>query len=140
MGKQLVFFETPDTVWWGFTGTSVKGGVWGLSSGLFIGLGLVHQRIKVKTIVTGFLIFLIGFVIGLKLINDPKILYFSDPFNHPRNESWAGLLFASAGLLIYLKTKIGAADFRIIVRFVLYGLLGGALGLWIGFALDYSRI
>ena len=131
-GQTIGFLRNPDTVWWGFTGTSVKGGVWGLTSGLFIGLGLVHQRIKVKTIVTGFLIFLIGFVIGLKLINDPKIIYFSDPFNHPRNESWAGLLFASVGLLIYLKTKTGAEDFRIILRFVLYGLPGGALGFGLG--------
>ena len=131
-GQTIGFLRNPDTIWWGFTGTSVKGGVWGLTSGLFIGLGLVHQRIKVKTIATGFLIFLIGFVIGLKLINDPKIIYFSDPFNQPRSESWAGLLFASAGLLIYLKTKTGAEDFRIILRFVLYGLLGGALGFGLG--------
>src|SRR6478735_12133993 len=142
-GQTIGFLRNPDTIWWGFTGTSVKGGVWGLSSGLFIGLGLVHQRIKVKTIVTGFLIFLIGFVIGLKLINDPKIIYFSDPFDHPRNESWAGLLFASVGLLIYLKTKTGAEDFRIILRFVLYGLIGGALGfgfgsLWITFGFKYG--
>lgn len=131
-GQTIGFLRDTDTVWWGFTGTSVKGGVWGLSSGLFIGLGLVHERIKVKTIITGFLIFLIGFVIGLKLINDPKILYFSDLFNQPRSESWAGLLFASAGLLIYLRTKITAGDFRIILRFVLYGLLGGALGFGFG--------
>jgi len=142
-GQTIGFLRNPDTIWWGFTGTSVKGGVWGLSSGLFIGLGLVHQRIKVKTIVTGFLIFLIGFVIGLKLINDPKILYFSNPFDHPRNESWAGLLFASTGLLIYLKTKTSAEDFRIILRFVLYGLLGGALGfgfgsLWITVGFKYG--
>ena len=142
-GQTIGFLRNPDTIWWGFTGTSVKGGVWGLSSGLFIGLGLVYQRIKVKTIVTGFLIFLIGFVIGLKLINDPKVLYFSDPFNHPRNESWAGLLFASAGLLIYLKAKTAAEDFRIILRFVLYGLLGGALGfgfgsLWITVGFKYG--
>lgn len=142
-GQTIGFLRNPDTVWWGFTGTSVKGGVWGLSSGLFIGLGLVHQRIKIKTIVTGFLIFLIGFVIGLKLINDPKIIYFSDPFNNPRSESWAGLLFASAGLLIYLKTKITAEDFKIILRFVLYGLIGGALGfgfgsLWITVGFKYG--
>jgi hypothetical protein len=48
----------------------------GIKQRIIIGLGLVHQRIKVKTIVTGFFIFLIGFVIGLKLINDPKIIIF----------------------------------------------------------------
>lgn len=131
-GQTIGFLLSPKTVWWGFAGTSLKGGVWGLISGLFIGLGLVHQKIKLKIILTGFLIFLIGYVIGLKLINDPKVLYFSDPFNHPRNESWAGLLFAAAGLLIYLKLKTGAEKFIIVMRFAVYGLIGGALGFGLG--------
>jgi hypothetical protein len=142
-GQTIGFLRNPTTVWWGFAGTSIKGGVWGLISGLFIGLGLVHRRIKMQTIITGFLIFLIGFVIGIKLINDPKILYFSDPFNHPRKESWAGLLFGAIGLLGYLKIKAGNEDFRIVVRFASYGLIGGALGfglgsLWITVGVQYG--
>ena len=142
-GQTIGFLRNPATVWWGFAGTSIKGGVWGLISGLFIGLGLVHRRIKTQTIITGFLIFLIGFVIGIKLINDPKILYFSDPFNHPRKESWAGLLFGAIGLLGYLKIKAGNEDFRIVVRFASYGLIGGALGfglgsLWITVGVQYG--
>ncbi len=131
-GQTIGFLRNPDTMWWGFAGTSLKGGVWGLVSGLFIGLGLIYQRIKFKTIIIGFLIFFIGFVIGLKLINDPKVLYFSNPFDRPRDESWAGLLFAAAGLLIYLKTKSGAEDFKTILRFALYGLIGGTLGFGLG--------
>lgn len=131
-GQTIGFLRDPGTIWWGFAGTSLKGGVWGLISGLFIGLGLVHQRIKAKIIITGFLIFLIGYLIGLKLINDPKILYFSNPLNHPRNESWAGLLFAAVGLLIYLKLKMGVEHFIIVLRFAVYGLLGGALGFGLG--------
>ena len=131
-GQTIGFLRNPGTLWWGFAGTTLKGGVWGLIIGLFIGLGLVHQRIKIKIIVTGFLIFLAGYVIGLKLINDPKLLYFSDPFNHPRNESWAGLLFAAVGLLIYLKSKIGAEKFMLVLRFAVYGLIGGALGFGLG--------
>lgn len=142
-GQTIGFLRNPDTIWWGFAGTSLKGGIWGLISGLFIGLGLVHQRIKIKTIVIGFLIFIIGFSIGLKLINDPKVLYFSNPFDHPRDESWAGLLFAAIGLLIYLKAKTGAEDFRTVLRFALYGLLGGTLGfgfgsLWITVGFQYG--
>ena len=131
-GQTIGFLRNADTMWWGFAGTSLKGGVWGLISGLFIALGLVFQRIKTKTIITGFVIFLIGFVIGLKLINDPKVLYFSNPFSHPRNESWAGLLFAAVGLLIYLKIKTRAEDFKIVLRFAIYGLIGGSLGFGLG--------
>jgi hypothetical protein len=131
-GQTIGFLRNADTVWWGFAGTSLKGGVWGLLSGLFIGLGLIFQRIKVKTILLGFLIFLIGLVIGLKVINDPKVLYFSNPYSHPRNESWAGLLFAAIGLLIFLKIKTRAEDFKIVWRFALYGLIGGGLGFGLG--------
>jgi hypothetical protein len=131
-GQTIGFLRNADTVWWGFAGTSLKGGVWGLLSGLFIGLGLIFQRIKVKTILLGFLIFLIGLVIGLKVINDPKVLYFSNPYSHPRNESWAGLLFAAIGLLVFLKIKTCAEDFKIVWRFALYGLTGGGLGFGLG--------
>ncbi|MEO8412634.1 MAG: hypothetical protein ABI472_03205 [Ginsengibacter sp.] len=142
-GQTLGFLRNPGTMWWGFAGTSLKGGVWGLTGGLFIGLGLVRQRINIKTILTGFLIFLIAFVIGLKLINDPKILYFSNPFDRPRNESWAGLLFGAVGLLVYLKIKITAKAFRSISRFAWYGLIGGTLGfgpgsLWIAIGTQYG--
>jgi hypothetical protein len=131
-GQTLGFLRNPDTIWWGLAGTSLKGGVWGLTGGLFIALGLLYPRIKIKTILVGFLIFLIAFVIGLKLINDPKVLYFSDPFNHPRDESWAGILFAVIGFLIFLKIKIAAEEFKVVKRFTLYGLLGGVLGFGLG--------
>jgi len=131
-GQTIGFLRNPDTIWWGFAGTSVKGAVWGLLSGTFAGFGLIYQRLKFKTIVTSLGIFLIGFVIGLKLINDPKMLYFSNPFDHPRSESWAGLLFAVTGLLIYLKIKTNAEEFRLVLRFALYGLIGGALGFGLG--------
>ncbi|MEO8962738.1 MAG: hypothetical protein ABI325_12710 [Ginsengibacter sp.] len=131
-GQTLGFLKNPDTVWWGFAGTSLKGGVWGLISGTFIALGLVYQRIKVKTILIGFLIFLILFAIGLKLINDPRILYFSNPVDQPRDESWAGLLFAVIGLLVYLKIKAGAEEFKVLKRFALFGAVGGVLGFGLG--------
>lgn len=142
-GQTLGFLRNPDTVWWGFAGTSLKGGVWGLISGTFIALGLVYQRINVKTILIGFLIFLILFAIGLKLINDPRILYFSNPVNQPRDESWAGLLFAVIGLLIYLKIKAGSEEFRVLKKFALYGTIGGVLGfglgsLWIAVGSQYG--
>ncbi len=142
-GQTLSFLRSPGTIWWGLAGTSLKGGVWGLMSGLFIGVGLVYPRIKNKTILTGFLIFLIAFLVGLKLINDPKILYFSNPIDRPRNESWAGLLFGTVGLLIYLKINIAAEEFRVVSRFAWYGLIGGSLGfglgsLWLAIGAQYG--
>ncbi len=141
--QTIGFLRKPNGVLWGFTGTSIKGGIWGLLSGLFIGFGLVYQRMKFRTILIGFLIFLTGFVLGLKLINDPKVIYFSDPFNKPRTEFWGGFLLGATGLLMYLKTKINAEDWKVILRFVVYGTLGGLLGfglgsLWITFGFRYG--
>ncbi|MDP4286071.1 MAG: hypothetical protein Q8891_16800 [Bacteroidota bacterium] len=131
-GQTLGFLRHTDIIWWGTCGTSLKGGVWGLLSGIFVGLGLVYKQIKPKIIIVGLFLFLIGFIIGLKLINDPRILYFSDPFNKPRAESWGGLLFAGIALLAYLKVKISPEEFRLIFRFAFYGLIGGALGFGLG--------
>ena len=131
-GQTLGFLRDADTIWWGLAGTTVKGGVWGLTGGLFVALGLLYPRIKTKILLTGFLIFLIGFVAGLKLINDPKLLYFSNFFDHPRNESWAGILFGAVALFIFVKIKISKTDFKIISGFTLFGLLGGSLGFGLG--------
>jgi len=131
-GQTLGFLLRPETIWWGLAGTTLKGGVWGLTGGLFIAPGLLYPRIKTKTILTGFLIFLIGFVVGLKLINDPKILYFSNPFDHPRSESWAGILLASAALFIFMRSKLAARDFKIVSGFSIFGLVGGMLGFGAG--------
>ena len=131
-GQTLGFLRNADTVWWGTVGTTVKGGVWGLVGGSLIGMGLLYKKINPQTIVTAFLLFLLAFLIGLKLINDPKLVYFSDPINKPRQESWAGLLFAAIALLVYLKCKITAAEFSLIFRFAIYGLVGGAIGFGLG--------
>ena len=45
---------------------------------------------------------LICVVVGIHFINEPKLIYFSDPVNKPREESWAGLLFGGLALLAYL--------------------------------------
>ena len=41
-------------------------------------------------------------------------------------------MFAAVGLLIYLKPKIGAEKFMVVLRFAVYGLIGGALGFGLG--------
>jgi len=131
-GQTLGFLRETDTVWWGTAGTTVKGGVWGLLGGGVLGLGLIHRRLDKKTIIIAFALILIGLLIGFKLINDPKLIYFSDPVNKPRSESWGALLVGAIALLIYLKFKLKSEDFRIISRFALWGLIGGALGFGMG--------
>lgn len=130
-GQTLGFLRNPDTVWWGTAGTTLKGSVWGLLGGVVFSLGFLYHRIPKKIIVNGLLLTMAGFFLGYKLINEPMLLYFSDPAN-PRAESWAALLFGAIALLVYLRFRISPADFRLARRFALYGLVGGGLGFGLG--------
>src|SRR5680860_231422 len=49
-GQTLGFLRNPETVWWGLTGTTLKGGVWGLLGGAVLALGFIYNRIPKKTI------------------------------------------------------------------------------------------
>lgn len=130
-GQTLGFLRSPDTMWWGTLGTTVKGSVWGLLGGTVIGLGLIYHRLPKKTIIVAFLLLLAGMLVGFKLINQPMLIYFSDPAK-PRPESWGALLVGAIAMLVFLKYKIEATDFKIIARIVVWGLIGGGLGFGLG--------
>ncbi len=137
MGGQMTYGQTiglllnPETVWWGSLGLTVKGAMWGLLGGAVFSLGFVYQRLSKKMIIAGLLLMILGMFIGIKLINEPMIIYFSDPLN-PRSESWAGLLVGAVTLLTFLSFKMSPADFKVIRRFALLGLIGGGLGFGLG--------
>ncbi len=130
-GQTLGFLKNPDTVWWGTAGTTLKGAVWGLLGGAVFALGFFFRSVPRKTLIVAFLLLILGIIGGFKLINDPMLLYFSDPVK-PRAESWAGLLLGAVFLLGYLKLKIPAENFKIILRFTIWGTIGGALGFGLG--------
>jgi len=130
-GQTLGFLKSPETVWWGTAGTTVKGAVWGLLGGAVFALGFFFRQIPPKTLIVAFVLIMLGMIVGFKLINDPMIIYFSDP-NKPRAESWAALLFGAIFMLIYLKLKINSNDFKVISRFSILGMIGGGLGFGFG--------
>lgn len=130
-GQTLGFLRNPETVWWGTAGTTLKGTVWGLLGGVVFSLGFFFKRIPKRTLLVSLLLLLLGMFAGFKLVNDPMILYFSDPEN-PRSESWAALLFGAIAMLIYLKFKTSSTVFKVIFRFAALGMVGGALGFGLG--------
>ena len=130
-GQTLGFLRHSDTVLWGTVGTTLKGAMWGLTGGSILALGFVFKGTQKKIIITTFFLLILGMFIGFKLINDPMLLYFSDPVN-PRAESWAALLFGAVLILIYLKIKITASEFNIIFRYAFLGMIGGGLGFGLG--------
>lgn len=127
-GQTLGFLRETDTIWWGVIGCIVKGGVWGLLGGAILGLGLTRDRYDRKSLILGLFIMVVAFQMGRELINEPKLLYFSNREDRPRDESWAGLLVGATALLAWMRSRGSAEDFRVPFRFALYGLGGGALG------------
>lgn len=140
-GQTLGFLRDSDTVLWGLLGCLVKGGVWGLLGGAVLGVGLSRDRYDLKTLTIAFIITVAAFYIGVKLINEPKLIYFSNRLDKPRDESWAGLLFAAVAFLGYLRYRGTREAITVPYRFALWGTLGGALGfgggaLWMVFGPD----
>lgn len=130
-GQTLGIIRNPDTFWWGLTGTTLKGAVWGLSAGVFLALGIIYKYVEKRTILWAIVIYVIGMIFGFKLINDPMLIYFSDRAK-PRAESWAALLFGAVLVLVYLKMNIQSRQFKLIPRFAGLGLVGGGLGFGLG--------
>ena len=127
-GQTLGFLRDSDTVYWGLLGCLVKGGVWGLLGGAVLGVGLTRHQYDRKTIAIAFIITILAFYVGVKLINEPKLIYFSNRLDKPRDESWAGLLFAALALLTFLLKRGSPKLDDIPRRFAAWGALGGALG------------
>jgi hypothetical protein len=130
-GQTLGFLRNPETVWWGTAGTTIKGAVWGMLGGAVLSLGFFYNRIQKKTLILALLLMMAGMIAGFKLINDPMVLYFSDPAK-PRPESWAALLFGAISLLLFLKFKTDKITFKTIFRFAIWGTIGGGLGFGLG--------
>ena len=124
-GQTVGFVRSPDTLLWGLTGLAVKGAVWGLLGGAVLGLGLTGARYSWKQIVTGLSAMLLATYAGWKLVNEPKLIYFSHPTDKPRPEIWVGFLFGSVALLAVLAVP---ARNRVMGRFALWGALGGGIG------------
>lgn len=137
-GQTLGFVRDPNTLSWGVLGCLVKGTVWGLLGGAVLGLGLDRTLYSRKTVTLAILVTIPAFFLGLALINGPKLIYFSNRFDKPRDESWAGLLFAAISLLAFLRCCGPKAAITIPLRFALWGALGGGIGfgggcLWLAF-------
>lgn len=128
-GQTLGLLRDNETLAWGLLGTVVKGGVWGLLGGTLLGLGFNAHRVSTRTVAAALLVMCVATVAGIALINQPKLIYFSDPINKPRDEIWAGLLFGAVALLACLRF---INEHIVPLRFALWGMLGGAVGFGVG--------
>jgi hypothetical protein len=138
-GGQMTYGQTvglsfqPETYWWAITGFAIKGGAWGLLGGIVIAIALTHRRYRTADLIAGFWIMVLGTWAGWKVINDPKLIYFSNRYDKPRPELWAGMIAGAALLLLWLACRGGA---RLPWRFALWGGAGGAVGFASGAAIQ----
>jgi hypothetical protein len=124
-GQTIGLAKQADTMWFGLLGLAIKGGVWGLIAAPIVWLGFNHPRISPRALALPTTLFLAGTALGWRFVNHPKLIYFSDPVNKPREEVWFGLLLGgillAAALCRELKSNLPA-------RHAAIGLLGGAAG------------
>lgn len=137
-GQTLGFLREADTIYWGVIGCIIKGGVWGLLGGAVMGLGLSRDQYGRASLIIGLLIMVAAFHLGRELINEPRLIYFSNLEDRPRDESWAGMLFAAIALLSYMRTQADGVAIRTPLTLALFGLVGGAIGfgggsLWLAY-------
>ena len=114
-----------DTRAWGLLGLTTKGAIWGLLGGGVLSLGFT--RISHKLMAQIGVMLSVATWIGWKTINHPKLIYFSNRLDRPREEVWAGFLLAGLVLILWQpQTR----------RFALWGALGGGIGFGLGGALQ----
>lgn len=125
-GQTVGFVSQPETFLWGWLGLGVKGAVWGLLGGAVLASAFVLPDRRRHLIALALLP--AGAYLGWKLINEPKLIYFSNRLDKPRPEIWAGLLFAAVLFLFTLRSPLAN-------RFALWGTVGGGIGFSTGGAL-----
>ena len=132
-GQTVRFVTGQGTFWWGIAGLSLKGAVWGLVGGAVLGLGLVARRVGRVDVWVALALMVVGTWLGWRLIDHPRLLYFSNPLDAPRPEIWAGLLSGGLGLLGWISIRLGPLA-RVPVGLAVAGALGGGFGFGAGAA------
>jgi hypothetical protein len=129
-GQTVGFIVKADTFWWGFLGLALKGGIWGALAGPFLALGLYAWP---RMVLVSSFIAIAATEVGWRFINHPKLIYFSNPHDKPREEIWAGFLLAALAVTVFLRLHGFAQP---ATRLALAGFIGGFIGFGLGGAIQ----
>ncbi len=130
-GGQMTYGQTigltvhAETAAWGLLGLTVKGAIWGLLGGAVLGAGLIAYGLPRRRVSLASVALILACWIGRKAVNEPRLIYFSDPINKPRPEIWAGLMLAAAAFLLVVRNRVAWT-------FAWIACLGGGLGFGLG--------
>ncbi|MBL8234199.1 MAG: hypothetical protein JNL98_37230 [Bryobacterales bacterium] len=131
-GQTVGFIVKADTFFWGLAGLTLKGAVWGFLGGAILAMSFL-PRLAMRLVASSGVVMAIACYAGWKLINEPKLIYFSNRLDRPRPEIWAGFLLAGIALLLWLhRNRVPQPS----LRFAIYGLIGGGIGFGAGGAIQ----
>jgi hypothetical protein len=120
-GQTVGFAGQAETMWFGLLGLAVKGGIWGFTGGAIVAIGFLRSAFTSRRIVATFALMTVACYLGWRYLNHPKLIYFSNLADRPREEMWFGLFCAGVVLL-------AAFRHRVVTTFAIYAALGGFLG------------
>lgn len=128
-GQTIGLLKSWDTAAWGLLGLTLKGSVWGFSAAALIWVGTPGNGLKPSEKWAAIILLTIFTLVGWQLVNHPKLIYFSDRINKPREEVWFGQLLGPLATLIFLYTKPFR---RQMLKFMAAGLVAGGFGFGFG--------
>ena len=125
---------------WGLRGSIGGGSLGAMIPGAMIGLVLcllLDRRSDAGLIAAfaavgvgfGGTIMVLGTWLAWKYVNSPKLIYFSNLLDRPREELWAGLWLGGLLLVAWLRSPVPA-------WFALHGAIGGGIGFGVGASLQ----
>lgn len=124
-GQTIGFIRDPQTFWWGFLGLTLKGAAWGLLGGVILGMGLMSSKYRRWEIVLSLLLMVGGTFVGWLWIDHPKLVYFSNRIDRPREELLIGMYL---GVLYLLIVPLWRRRESLSLELGLWGLLFGGIG------------
>lgn len=141
-GQTIGLLRSWDTAGWGMLGLTIKGAVWALGAAVLIWVDADENCRKRPALQWSAVFLMTAFtLVGWQLVNVPKRIYFSDPFNKPREEVWFGLLVGpiAAAVCLGFSSSNRAAMWRFLSEATLAGAMGfGGGSLWLLIGLHLS--
>ena len=131
-GQTVRFVTDAGPMFWrGVAGLGVKGAVWGMLGGAVIGAAFGASRLSRRQWGVALALLVAGTWLGWRLIDQPKLLYFSNLADRPRPEIWAGLL-TGTGCFLGGVALAGRTHVRVAMTLAAFGAIGGGIGFAVG--------